>query len=84
MSYLGIGYSGDRKTFLADLVNEKRDWLKGDRNPRFFGDSFLVMYDSNIAREFAKMCRDADSEGCVVVYPMERALNDRRIEWRKG
>jgi hypothetical protein len=74
MSYLGIGYSGDKRGFLIELVNDNLDWLSGDRNPRFFGDSFLVMYDSNTAREFAKKCKDADSENGVVVYPMERPI----------
>jgi hypothetical protein len=84
MAYLGIGYTGDKEAFLTELVNENQDWLKGDRVPRFFGDAFLVMYDSNTAREFAKKCKDADGEGCVMVYPMERPLNDRRTVWRKG
>jgi hypothetical protein len=74
MSHLGIGYSGPKKGFLADLVNENKAWLRGDRNPRFFGDSFLVMYDSNTAREFAKRCMDADTENGIAVYPMERPL----------
>ncbi|MDR0306459.1 MAG: hypothetical protein LBI42_06440 [Chitinispirillales bacterium] len=74
MAYLGIGYSGTKKTFLTDLVNENLEWLKGDRLPRFFGDSFLVLYDSNTAREFAKKCIDADQENGVIIYPMERPL----------
>ena len=74
MAYLGIGYTGGKKTFLADLAGENSDWLTGDRVPRFFGDAFLVMYDSNTAREFAKKCREADDEDAVVVYPMERPV----------
>ena len=74
MAYLGIGYSGSKTEFLHDLVNENQEWLKGDRIPRFFGDSFLVMYDSNTAREFAKKCQDADGENAIVVYPMERPI----------
>ncbi|MCL2241558.1 MAG: hypothetical protein FWC04_03440 [Chitinispirillia bacterium] len=73
MAYLGIGYSGSKKSFLTDLVNENQDWLKGDRLPRYFGESFLVMYDSNTAREFAKKCWDADTDN-VVVFPMDRPL----------
>ena len=72
MAFLGIGYSGSRENFLSDLVSEHNDWLVGDRVPRFFGDSFLVMYDSNTAREFAKKCTDADDENGIVVYTMER------------
>ncbi|GBU22341.1 hypothetical protein R80B4_02249 [Fibrobacteres bacterium R8-0-B4] len=74
MSYIGIGYSGARKGFLTDLVRENKAWLSGDRNPRFFGDSFLVMYDSNTAREFAKKCADADRDGGIAVYHLERAI----------
>lgn len=73
MAYLGIGYSGGKHSFLTDLVNENQDWLKGDRLPRYFGESFLVMYDSNTAREFAKKCMDADAEN-VSVFPMDRPL----------
>lgn len=74
MAYLGIGYSGTKQSFLRDRVNENIEWLKGDRLPRFFGNDFLVLYDSNTAREFAKKCRDADEENAVVIYPMERPL----------
>jgi len=74
MAYLGIGYSGGKESFLADLVSENQDWLNGDRKPRFFGESFIVMYDSNTAREFAGKCRAADDENSVVVYPMDRPL----------
>jgi hypothetical protein len=74
MSYIGIGYSGEKKDFLTDLVRANKAWLKGDRNPRFFGESFLVMYDSNTAREFAKKCLNADSDGGIAVYHMERSV----------
>jgi hypothetical protein len=74
MAYLGIGYSGDNPSFLRDQVDTHIDWLKGDRLPRFFGDAFLVLYDSNTAREFAKKCKDAAEENAVVIYPMERPL----------
>ncbi|MFP4164275.1 MAG: hypothetical protein ACLFQB_11360 [Chitinispirillaceae bacterium] len=74
MAYLGIGYSGSKQTFLKEMVNDNIEWLKGDRLPRFFGEAFLVLYDSNTAREFAKKCTDADEENAVVIYPMERPL----------
>jgi len=74
MSFLGIGYSGHKRAFLTGLVNENSEWLKGDRVPRFFGDSFIVMFDSNTAREFAKKCKEADDENGVVIYPMERPI----------
>jgi len=74
MAFLGIGYTGNKRGFLSDLVNENSEWLKGDRVPRFFGDSFIVMFDSNTAREFAKKCKEADGDGGVVIYPMERPV----------
>jgi hypothetical protein len=74
MAFLGIGYLGHKAGFLTGLVNENSEWLKGDRVPRFFGDSFVVMFDSNTAREFAKKCKDADDENGVVIYPMERPV----------
>lgn len=72
MAYLGIGYSGENTSFLRDLVNEQISWLKGDRLPRFFGDSFIVLYDSNTAREFAKKCNDADTEDAIQIYTMDK------------
>jgi hypothetical protein len=72
MAYLGIGYSGPEKTFLRDQVNSHIDWLKADRLPRFYGDDFIVLYDSNTAREFAKKCRNADSGNAVHIYTMEK------------
>jgi hypothetical protein len=57
MAYIGIGYSGEQQDFLRDVVSRHSSWLKGDRIPRFFGDSFVVLYDSNTAREFAKKCK---------------------------
>lgn len=72
MAYLGIGYSGRNGTFLREQVNKQINWLKGDRLPRFFGDTFVVLYDSNTAREFAKKCSDADTESAVQIYTMEK------------
>jgi hypothetical protein len=71
MAYLGIGYSGEKKSFLREQVNNRIDWLKGDRLPRFFGDDFIVLYDSNTAREFAKKCIDADGEDAIQIYTMD-------------
>lgn len=75
MTYLGIGYSGPDSTFLRDLVSKHMQWLKGDRLPRFFGDSFIVLYDSNTAREFAKKCKDAsDEHNVITIYPMNKPI----------
>ncbi|MDG5816328.1 hypothetical protein QA601_14630 [Chitinispirillales bacterium ANBcel5] len=74
MAYLGIGYSGSDTQFLRLQVNKHIEWLKGDRLPRFFGDSFLVLYDSNTAREFARKCTESAPEDTIFIYPMERPL----------
>jgi hypothetical protein len=76
MAYIGIGYTGTRKGFLQDLANRNMPWLKADRLPRFFGDSFAILYDSNTAREFAKRARDEAEPRTIVVYPMERPLEE--------
>ena len=72
MAYLGIGYSGSESAFLREQVNRHIDWLKGDRLPRFYGDDFIVLYDSNTAREFAKKCRNADTGGGIHIYTMDK------------
>ena len=72
MAYLGIGYSGPEASFLRAQVNKEIDWLKADRMPRFYGDDFIVLYDSNTAREFAKKCIAADADGAVHIYTMEK------------
>jgi hypothetical protein len=77
MAYLGIGYTGDDPAFLRRITEENEGWLKGDRVPRFFGDRFLVLYDSNTAREFAEKCRAVAPRDAIVVYPMEQALETR-------
>lgn len=76
MSYLGIGYTGQNPSFLRDEVNKYMDWLKGDRLPRFFGDSFLVLYDSNTAREFAKKCKKDAEKDVLVFYHMDRSTEE--------
>jgi hypothetical protein len=75
MAYLGIGYSGESTDFLRNLVDTQMPWLKGDRVPHFFGERFLVLYDSNTAREFAKLCLMQAPEKTISIYPMEAALN---------
>jgi hypothetical protein len=72
MAYLGIGYAGPEASFLREQVNKQIDWLKGDRLPRFYGDDFIVLYDSNTAREFAKKCKKADRNDALHIYTMEK------------
>lgn len=72
MAYLGIGYTGENTEFLKQQVEIHKGWLKGDRLPRFFGDSFMVLYDSNTAREFAKKCQSAADTETVTLFTMDR------------
>ena len=74
MAYIGLGYSGPQPAFLREFVEGHSAWLKGDRMPRFFGDSFIVLYDSNTAREFAKKCKDAAEKNSITLYPMDRPV----------
>lgn len=75
MAYIGIGYSGRNNVFLRNEVDKYLSWLQGDRRPFFFGDGFLVLYDSNTAREFAKKCEDEAFAGEISVYTMGRPLD---------
>jgi hypothetical protein len=74
MAYIGIGYCGDDSPFLRNQVDINRKWLKGDRLPRFYGDCFVVLYDSNTAREFARKCEIAAGKNEICVYPMGRPV----------
>ncbi|HEX7510288.1 MAG TPA: hypothetical protein VF335_03255 [Chitinivibrionales bacterium] len=74
MAYIGIGYSGADPAFLHTQVEVHSKWLKGDRPPHFYGDSFLVLYDSNTAREFAHKCEQAAGDNEISVYPMGRPI----------
>ena len=76
MAYIGVGYTGQNSGFLREFVGEHARWLKGDRLPRFFGDGFIVLYDSNTAREFAKKCLDAAEENSISIYPMKRPITE--------
>ena len=74
MAYIGIGYTGDDKQFLRNQVDKYNDWLKGDRSPHFFGDGFLVLYDSNTAREFIQKCKNDAPENQISVYPLGQPI----------
>jgi hypothetical protein len=75
MAYIGIGNAGDNDLFLREQVNANMGWLKGDRLPHFFGDRFVVLYDSNTAREFVRKCLANAPENSLLVYPMDRPLD---------
>ncbi len=75
MSYIGIGYSGNDQDFLQTFVERHRLWLKGDRQPKFFGKCFLFLYDSNTAREFARKCVAAAPHDTITLFPMEKPVD---------
>ncbi len=71
MAYIGIGYTGAGEEFLSAQVHHNAAWLKGERTVRFFGPRFIVLYDSNTAREFVRICtRQAAHPGEITVYSM--------------
>ncbi len=72
MAYVGIGYAGSQELFLKKLAENHSAWLRGDRLPRFFGDRFVVLYDSNTAREFIKKCEIAAEPKELCIYVMDR------------
>jgi hypothetical protein len=75
MSFIGIGYKGENAYFLRNKVQKYFSWLQGDRKPHFFGDGFLVLYDSNTAREFAKKCFEEANAGEITIYQMGDPLD---------
>ena len=81
MAYIGIGYSGSDVDFLSNFVDQHRIWLKGDRQPKFFGPCFLILYDSNTAREFAKKCQKSSSQNTITIYPMEKPIDINQIQF---
>lgn len=79
MAYIGIGYSGDDSDFLPNFVEQHRIWLQGDRLPKSFGKCFLILYDSNTAREFAKKCITAAQQDTISIFPMEKSIDIKQI-----
>lgn len=75
MAYLGIGYCGKKDDFLKLMVDEHELWLKGDRPPKFYGSCFCLLYDSNVAREFAKKCKIAAPENKLTVFAIEKLID---------
>jgi hypothetical protein len=74
MAYIGIGYCGEDASFLRHQVDINIKWLRGERLPRFFGDCFVVLYDSNTAREFAHKCEREAGTTDICIYPMGRPV----------
>ena len=74
MAWLGICYDGPDSEFLPSTIEKHKQWLKGDRIPRIFGKHFIVIYDSNTAREFVKKIKSELEQGKIVVYTIPSIL----------
>ena len=75
MAYIGIGYSGKDPDFLPNFVNQHKIWLEGDRQPKFFGNGYLILYDSNTAREFVKKCLSSAPRNTISIYPIDKPID---------
>ena len=75
MAYIGIGYSGNDSDFLREFVAQHKVWLEGDRHPKFFGNGFLILYDSNTAREFVKKCLSSAPSNTISIYPIDKPID---------
>jgi hypothetical protein len=73
MAYLGIGYEGEDPDFFHARVRECDTWLTAERTVRFFGDRFIVLYDSNSAREFVHVCLAHARTRDITVFEMTTA-----------
>jgi hypothetical protein len=76
MAWLGICYEGPDSGFLITMVEKHKSWLQGDRVPRMYGNSFMVIYDSNTARELVKKIEYDLSKGRILVYTIPSILKD--------
>lgn len=74
MAWLGICYEGGDNEFLPEAVKRHNAWLSGDRVPRLYGKNFIVIYDSNTAREFVKKLTKEIVTGKLVVYTIPSVL----------
>jgi len=54
MAYIGIGYSGKEENALTAFFDRNREWIHGERRPRFFGSNFVILFDSNTTREIVR------------------------------
>ncbi len=74
MAWLGICYEGTDGDFLPSILRKHEAWLAGDRMPKLFGSNFVVMYDSNTARELLKKIKTDLVTGRIVVYTIPSVL----------
>lgn len=79
MAYIGIGYTGNREGYLTSFFEKEADWISGERRPRFFGDSFVVLFDSNTSREIIKKITVDAQDGSIKIFPMGKEFSSYRI-----
>lgn len=76
MAWLGICYEGVDSDFLPSALRKHEAWLSGDRMPKLYGSNFVVIYDSNTARELIKKLTSELATGRIVVYTIPSVLLD--------
>lgn len=74
MAYIGIGYNGNIEGYLKSFFDNEKDWISGERKPRFFGDSFVVLFDSNTSREIIKKISEDAPTDSISIFPMGKEL----------
>lgn len=74
MAWLGICYEGADGEFLPAALRKHEAWLSGDRIPKLYGNNFVVIYDSNTARELIKKLTAELITGRIVVYTIPSIL----------
>lgn len=70
MAYIGIGYNGNIEGYLKSFFDRENDWIIGERKPRFFGESFVVLFDSNTSREIIKKISKEAPYNSISIFPM--------------
>lgn len=75
MTYIGIGYTGNTEGYLNSFFEKEKEWISGERKPRFFGDSFVVLFDSNTSREIIKQISQDAPKGSISIFPMGKEMN---------
>jgi len=68
MAYIGIGYSGKEDGALTAFFDRNREWVHGERRPRFFGSDFVILFDSNTTREIVKKLNTELGSDTIAVF----------------
>lgn len=75
MAYIGIGYNGNIEGYLKSFFEKEKDWIEGERKPRFFGDSFVILFDSNTSREIVKKIYQDVPANSISIFPMGKEIS---------